>query len=66
MKCKIKSELFFKIKSYGEYQKGEVIKLGKPCIDNSCKDKQDSKCVGVLGAYCAIDLIKDGIIELIN
>ena len=66
MKCKIKSELFFKIKSYGEYQKGEVLKLGEPCIDNSCKDKQNGKCVGVLGVYCAIDLIKDGIIELIN
>ena len=66
MKCKIKSELFFKIKSYGEYQKEQVIELGKPCIDNRCKDKQEGKCIGVLGAYCAIDLIKDGIIELIN
>lgn len=65
MKCIIKSELFFRIKSYGEYKKGQIVELGKPCFEDNCKDKHDGKCLGVLYPYCAIDLINDGIIELI-
>lgn len=66
MKCKIKSELFFKLKSSGEYTKEQIIELGKPCFKENCKDKYEGKCVGVLYPYCALDLIKDEIIELID
>lgn len=62
-KAKVTSGLFFRIKSYGEYDNGDIVELGSPCIDG-CEDNEQGNCIGVLGCYCALDLLKDGIIEL--